>query len=203
MTLSPLLFLPGAGGDGAFWRPVGSLLPSRPATYLDWPGLGDQPRDEAVAGMDDLVRLAGSALDRPAVLVAQSMGGIVGVRLALERPQDVNALVLVATSGGIELELFGAEDWRPGYRARYPQTADWIFHPMPRLEAELDRLKIPVLLLWGEIDTISPPAVGNALLERLPGAHLVIISSGDHGMALEKPGPVAEAIGSFLKGEGL
>lgn len=100
-----VIFLPGAAGDGGFWRPLIGLL--------DWPGLGAVPPSPDVNGFDDLVRLTLHALDEPADLVAQSMGGVVALRVALERPDLVRRLVLVATSGGIDVTGLGAADWRP------------------------------------------------------------------------------------------
>lgn len=83
MRTPHILFLPGAGGSPAFWRPLGDLLPAAwRKTYLGWPGLGVQPHDPAVQGIDDLVALAARQIDRPCVVAAQSMGGIVAVRLA-------------------------------------------------------------------------------------------------------------------------
>src|SRR3954469_557471 len=107
-------FLPGAGGDPAFWRPVGDRLPADwDKLYFDWPGAGDQPHDPAVRGFDDLVARVASRLDGPAAVVAQSMGGVVAVRLALAHPEKVSRLVLAATSGGVDVAGLGASDWRP------------------------------------------------------------------------------------------
>src|SRR5829696_3351243 len=48
----------GAGASPDFWKPVGALLPPDwSKEYFGWPGLGDEPPDPAVNGMDDLVRL--------------------------------------------------------------------------------------------------------------------------------------------------
>ena len=48
-------------------------------------------------------------------LVAQSMGGVVAVMVALARPARVRRLVLTATSAGIDITPFSPEDWRGGY----------------------------------------------------------------------------------------
>ncbi|MCW2975681.1 MAG: alpha/beta hydrolase fold protein, partial [Actinomycetia bacterium] len=108
-----VIFLPGAVGAADFWRPVGALLPAAwEKTYLAWPGLGAEPPDPGVHGFDDLVRLVEAELTEPSTLVAQSMGGIVAVRVALRHPGKVRRLVLVATSGGVDVELLGGADWR-------------------------------------------------------------------------------------------
>jgi pimeloyl-ACP methyl ester carboxylesterase len=106
-----LLFLPGAGGAASFWHPLGALLPvSWRKTYLSWPGLGHEPHEPALQGLDDAVAHAASRLERPSVVVAQSMGGVVAVRLALAHPDRISHLVLTATSGGIDVASLNAAD---------------------------------------------------------------------------------------------
>jgi pimeloyl-ACP methyl ester carboxylesterase len=41
-------------------------------------------------------------IDEPTALIAQSMGGVIAARAALERPDMVTRLVLSVTSGGID-----------------------------------------------------------------------------------------------------
>ena len=86
--MTKILFLPGSGASPDFWKPVGARLPADwPKEYFGWPGLGDQPHDPAIKGIDDLVRLVAAKMDGPVDLVAQSMGGVIAARLAIEQPQ--------------------------------------------------------------------------------------------------------------------
>jgi pimeloyl-ACP methyl ester carboxylesterase len=117
-----ILFLPGAGGSPEFWRPVAKLLPAeREKVLFGWPGLGSQPHDPRINGIDDLVRLVEDRIDGPVDVVAQSMGDVIAARIALARPTMVHRLVLTATSGGVDMERFGASDWRADYRSQFPQ----------------------------------------------------------------------------------
>ena len=196
-----LLLLPGASGDPAFWHPLGELLPPEwEKTYLGWPGLGNQPPSPAVRGFDDLVRLVEDQLAAgPADLLAQSMGGAVAIRVALNQPQRVRRLVLVATSGGIDLAPFGAADWRVEYQAAFPRAAAWIRNVKLDLTRELAAVSQPTLLLWGDADPISPVAVGETLQRRLPHATLEIIRGGDHGLAHDRPHDVLPAVRRHLE----
>lgn len=190
-----VLFLPGAGGDGTFWKGVGGRLPGGwSKTYLSWPGLGNQPGRPDIRGFDDLVRLAEDSLRAPSVLVAQSMGGIVGIKLALRHPGLVCHLVLTATSEGLDVSAFGAQDWRPEFLATYPNTARWILEKTPDLTKSLPALRMPTLLIWGEDDPISPPAVGRYLAERISISRLVVVPGGSHSFAADRPEIVASLI---------
>jgi pimeloyl-ACP methyl ester carboxylesterase len=195
-----VLFLPGAGGDGRFWRPVADRLP--PAwerVLLEWPGLGHVPPDPQVRGLDDLVRLVlARAGDDPVDLVAQSMGGLVALLAALVRPELVRRLVLTATSGGLNLTPFGVEDWRPEYVREFPTAAPWIRQVHVDLTDRLATVGHPTLLLWGDADPISPVAVGERLNRLLPRARLVVIPGGDHAFARDRAPDVAPEVARHL-----
>ncbi len=198
------LFLPGAGGSAAFWEPVATLLPGPPAhELLGWPGLGDEPPDPAVRGFDDLVELVRARITGPVDLVAQSMGGVVAVRLALEMPDKVRRLVLAVTSGGVDMAGLGAADWREDYRRSHPRAAGWITEPRATPSLPVERIVAPTLLLWGDADPISPLAVGRHLRDRIPGAYLQVVAGGRHDLARARAGEVAPLIARHLGlGEG-
>jgi pimeloyl-ACP methyl ester carboxylesterase len=71
--------------------------------------------------IDDLVRLVEVTIDGPIDLVAQSMGGVIAARIALNRSTVVRRLVLAVTSAGVNMTQFGAPDWRADYRRQFPQ----------------------------------------------------------------------------------
>jgi pimeloyl-ACP methyl ester carboxylesterase len=100
-TARRVLLLPGAGGDREFWSPVAQRLTAAwEKIALSWPGLGDQPHDRSVRGLDDLVALAAAALTAPSdLMIAQSMGGVIAVRVAARFPEHVCRLVLVLRTG--------------------------------------------------------------------------------------------------------
>ncbi len=194
-----ILFLPGAGGSPDFWRPVGERLPAEwPKHYFGWPGLGHQPHDPSIRTMDDLVQLVVREMESPVDLVAQSMGGVVAARIALERPALVRRLVLCVTSGGVDMAGLGAADWRAGYRRSFPNAAGWITADRASRQLPVERIAIPTLLVWGDADPISPVAVGQHLQSRIPGAHLHVIPGGDHDLAVKEARQVASLIASHL-----
>jgi pimeloyl-ACP methyl ester carboxylesterase len=194
------VFLPGAGADPDFWRPVGDLLPDGGGKiYLGWPGLGAQPASPSVTGFDDLVAMVHTAVgDGPADLIAQSMGGAVALQAALDRPDHVRRIVLAGTSGGIDVAALGGVDWRPDYIREYPD-ARLSMLDSPDLTARLPEIRQPVLLLWGGADPISPLAVARRLAALLPHAGLSVIPGGSHAFPAERAAETADAIRAHLR----
>jgi pimeloyl-ACP methyl ester carboxylesterase len=128
-----LALLPGAGGAAAFWQPVADRLPADwPRTLFSWPGAGDQAHDPHMRGYDDLIARTAAALQDSSDLLAQSMGGVVAIGVALAHPEKVRRLVLVATSGGVALDAPGAEDWRREYENEFPAAASPVFRVTKR-----------------------------------------------------------------------
>lgn len=199
VTTPRILFLPGAGGSAGFWRPVCERLPIPwRKVRLNWPGLGAEPHDHAIAGMDDLVALALSRMEEPMDIVAQSMGGVVAARIALEHPEKVRRLVLVTTSGGVDVRGLGGSEWRADYRATYPSAAAWITEASASPDLPVEKIMAPTMLIWGDADTISPPAVGEHLASRIPGARLTVLPGGDHDLAVRMPEAVAALVAAHL-----
>ena len=199
--MTRVLFLPGASGSGSFWQPVASRLPAAwQKVCLDWPGLGEVPPDPNVTELQDLLELIlRHTTNGPVDLVAQSMGGLVAIQTALQRPHAVRRLVLTGTSGGIDLRPFDVYDWRPEYRAEFPDAARWITDTGHEDLAErLPEIGQPTLLLWGGADPISRPAVGAFLESNLPGARLVIVPGVDHMFVRDVPDQVAPLILNHL-----
>lgn len=198
--MTEVFFLPGAGGSADFWRPVADLLDAqRRKHFFAWPGLGNEPRDPAVRGLDDLVALVLSGLAEPADLITQSMGGLIAMKVALAAPEKVRRLVLTATSAGVPVSDLGGSNWRPDYRRNFPAAASWITEVDEDLSARLPSITAPSLLLWGDADSISPPAVGHRLLELLPNARLHIVGGGDHDLARTHATDIAPLIEEHLQ----
>ena len=169
-----------------------------PKHYFGWPGLGHQPHDPAIKSLDDLVKLVVTQIDEPVDLVAQSMGGVIAARIALERPSLVRRLVLCVTSGGVDMVGLGAADWRQDYRRSFPKAAEWITGTRASPPLPVEKIEAPTLLIWGDADPISPVAVGRHLEGRIPNARLEIVPGGDHGLAGTHADLVASLIAHHL-----
>lgn len=194
-----LIFLPGALGRMDFWIPVATLINhSSEKIHFGWPGFGPTPSDPDTNGIDDLVGRVIAAMDRPSALIAQSMGGTIALRVALDRPDLVTHLILAEMSGGIDITGLGAEDWRPFVRDNYPALPDWFLNYDEDLTDRLYQINMPTMLLWGDADPISPVEVGEKLAACLPHAELHIIEGADHDMGFTHAPQVAVLIDRLL-----
>jgi len=60
------------------------------------------------------------------------------------------------------------------------------------------KLTIPVLLLWGEQDTVTPPALGERLRDEIPGAQFVTIANAGHLLLEDAPSEVGRRLAEFV-----
>lgn len=193
------LWLPGAGGAGSFWDPlIGRMPASWSNQAFSWPGLGDQPAVAGVDSIEDLIERVLEGIDEPVDLIAQSMGGVVASRIAIEHPARVRRLVLIATSAGVNMAAHGAENWRRSYRERFPKASPWITEARAAADVPLDRIACPTLLIWGDADPISPVAVGQELHRRIAGSRLEVVVGGDHDLASLRSAEVSLWLQPFL-----
>ncbi len=70
----------------------------------------------------------------------------------------------------------------------------------PDARPGLNAIGVPALVLVGNEDTLTPPAVAQTLAEGIPGAQLVPIAGAGHLSNLEQPAAFNEAVRSFLRG---
>ncbi|RXF71156.1 alpha/beta fold hydrolase [Arcticibacter tournemirensis] len=67
------------------------------------------------------------------------------------------------------------------------------------LASELNRIKVPVLLIWGLQDTVTPPSVAHEFYERLPNARLCLINDCGHVPMMEQPELFNKHVNDFLE----
>ncbi len=200
MNDTPIVFLPGASGRSAIWRPVAQRLAHRgPPVFVDYPGLGDAPADPEITSLADLYLATMATLPTLFDVVALSMGCVLALRAAIEYPHRVRRLVLVAASGGVDVARFGAHDWRAGWRAQRPDAPTWFLDDRTDFTAQLGVVVTPTLLLFGDQDPIAPQGVGDFLRTLLPSAELKTIAGGTHSLVEDHAETVARLIDAHLR----
>ncbi|WP_130803092.1 alpha/beta fold hydrolase [Acinetobacter ihumii] len=199
MTPHHLIFLPGASGSTEFWLPLIENLPKNITTQIiAYPTFGHEPADPDIHNFEQLQHYVLNKIDRPCILVAQSMGGIFAVAAALQKPELIQGVVLIATSGGIDLSQFKAVDWRQSYANEFLNYPDWFITTKMNYEPQLAQIQQKILLIWGDQDFISPVAVGKYLLCLLNQAELKVIHGGEHDLANRYAVEVSQYIQQYL-----
>lgn len=63
---------------------------------------------------------------------------------------------------------------------------------------ELERIAVPTLLIVGDEDALTPPAMSQAMARRIPGARLEVITQAGHLSNIEQPAQFNRAVLDFL-----
>jgi pimeloyl-ACP methyl ester carboxylesterase len=196
----PLVFFPGAGGRVAFLRPIAERLARRRTTILcEYPGLGGIEPNPNLKTLSDLQQHLLASLPEQFDLVTMSMGGVLALRIALEQPERIRKLVLMATSGGVDVAKLGGIDWRDTFRKVQPDVPSWFLEDRTDVTEQLGRITHPSLLIYGTDDLIAPPGVGQLLQQNLPHAQLEIIPEATHDLEIEFPDLIAAFIEAHLR----
>lgn len=197
-----LIFLPGASGNTAFFHPLIEKIEKLPwqnvVKIVAYPEFNHQPAHSQVHDFASLQAYVLANIPDDCIIIAQSMGGIFAVAAALQYPEKVKGLVLAATSGGMDLSSFQAQDWRQDYKVSDLNYPDWFVEAKVDYTADFAKIHMPILLLWGDQDPISPLAVGEFLQQQFPQAVLKIVHDGDHLFLETHADQAAEHIADYL-----
>ena len=195
-----LIFLAGASGNTQFWNPLIEQLPNNyTKQVIAYPSFHGTAAHPDIHSFDDLSNYVVAQIQQPSILIAQSMGGIFAIAATLQKTDLIKGLVLIATSGGINLERFKVQDWRQLYRQEYLESPDWFVTTKVDYEEFLSTIEIETLLIWGDQDPVSPIEVGQYLNQIFKKSKLYIIEGGDHGLAKQDADEVAIQINAYLK----
>ena len=174
-----LVLVHGLGGAASNWVELApALTRSHHVLALDLPGHGGSSPLPAATSLTPFADVVAAVAEReallPAAVVGHSLGGLVGLRLALRRPDAVRALLLAA-SGGIS----------SGTRAREVAVTTLVLArparlvaPFRRLVARLEWLRYPV---FGFLEVSDPPALSPDVVEGFlagPALHTDVLSAG-------------------------
>ncbi len=181
----------------------------------------DGPLTYSVMAEDTIAYLE-TAVRQPAHLVGWSDGAVVGLLVALRRPELVGRLVLIGqyynssgkAPGGIVDQLLAAgDDAMKFLRAEYdvvspdgPEHFPVVYAKLlqlvntePELDlAELSAVAAPTLVLQGDRDEVTVEH-SLAVVAAMPDARLAVLP-GTHALPVESPDAVNPLLISFLRG---
>lgn len=227
---SPLVLLHGGLMTNESWFAQMPVLSSEWHVYApERRAHGRTPDVDGPISSDDMatdtIRFLESVVGEPAPLVGWSHGGIVGLLVAIARPDLVSKLVVISTSFDTKGMVFDVDDMVAGmshdsvemtmmretYSAVSPDGADhWptVFQKITTMWTrelhipidDLKKLAVPVLVLVGDDDMVSL-SHSVELYEALPNAALGVIPFSSHRVLMEKPNIVNPMIVDFLKND--
>lgn len=141
---SPVVFLHGLVGLNEHWHDVVLRASARTrCTLLQLPLLDLRGDDCSIAGVTELTtrfleqHFRGAA--KAPVIVGNSFGGHVALRVALERPDLTRGLVLAGSSGLIEKSMVREVQIRPSREWLSEKIGELFFDRSKMREADLDR----------------------------------------------------------------
>jgi pimeloyl-ACP methyl ester carboxylesterase len=153
-TLPPVVLLHGIGSAATGFAGVMGRLVHEVERIVapDYPGHGFSGEASVPLTPDALFRMIDNALDdlldRPALLVGNSLGGAVALTFAIRRPERVRGLVLVSPAGGRVSDAEWAAIRRAfalRTRAEARAFVERLYHRPPRLSPLLS-LELPALM---------------------------------------------------------
>lgn len=232
---TPLVLLHGFGSHAGYWEPLRTYLQDQfHVLAFDLPGHGRSPLKDEGRPRQVAQALFAELEERstgPVHLCGHSMGGAIACVMALENPQMVKSLTLLAPGGfGPEvnarlIKRFAAADseeellpllepfygWRksvpqgalvelaasrqhPGVGEHLTALADYLFGDDTQREVGREAvaaLEIPVKVIWGTQDRITPTRQAH----KLPGVFAGHIFEGvGHSLADEIPAEIARLL---------
>ena len=216
------VFVHGLGMATDYLEPtMRALGDTMPVSALDLPGFGGSRPIEGHRTLVDLAdALAAWVRARGIVapmLVGQSHGCQVVVEAVTRAPELASAMVLNAPTMLAEHRSIGGQLWRVMLDSPreplslVPHVVRDYWHAGPvrilatlkdalrdRIEDKLPAVRVPVLIVNGARDPVSPPAWGERLA-RLVGARFTIVPGAAHAVPFSHPEALAAEIGAMAR----
>ncbi len=218
-----IVFIHGFGGYAGQWvyqLQKFSLENRVIALDLRGHGLSDKPTsgyDMATSQADLEKAFEILKVKSPFVLVGHSFGGALVTEYALNHPDKIESLVLMATAGEFKLNpffRFGLNLPIPLLRLIGPFTRTWLAAPPRALKPfyhenlakwvgwdKFAALQVPTLVVRGHRDLVFERPLFEKVTEFIPGAEEADIRTSGHLVMLERREAVDRALERFLEGE--
>jgi pimeloyl-ACP methyl ester carboxylesterase len=221
----PVVLIHGLSGSLDWWQYNAPALAEHYRVYLiDLPGfgrLGHLTVCDSMAEYVDWLKDWMSAVQLPRIhLIGHSMGGHIGLRLVVERPDSIQCLVLVAPAGvmpATELPHYFLPLLRVlrdipvallplamrNIRQANLRTVWTTSHDL--LETDLvdtlGKVCAPTLIVWGDEDPILPFSFAKQFQESIPNAELLILPGAGHIAMIDNPETFNRGTIAFLSGQ--
>jgi len=186
----PLVLVHGLGGAASNWTELAPLLArSRRLLVPDLPGHGGSSALAGVSGLEPFADRVAAVAERedmlPAPVVGHSLGGVVVLRLALRRPDAVQALVL-ASGAGLSIGNVRGRQLLSIFTAVRPGRVAARYRSLVSRSAVLRRL------VFGFVSVADPVALTDAAVEGFLAGQLLHTDVDAAWQALRRDDPREE-----------
>lgn len=216
----PVILIHGLSGSAIWWRRNVPVLAERYTVYVvDLVGFG-RSRRQRILPLLEMARLLANWTEslqiEPPAIIAHSMGAQLSLYMLGLRLVPVRSLVLVAASALVKdpwwrmarllpragwngawsfLPILAYDALRAGPLNLYSATQEIMRNnPTPLLQ----RIEVPVLLIWGAKDVLISQQMGEELRNKIAGASLKIIPGAGHNVMYDRPQAFNQAVMEFL-----
>ena len=218
----PIILVQGLGISASYMIPTMSEIAEyAPVFTLDLPGFGDSEKPWHVYNLAELSDVLADWMKalkiERAVLVGHSLGSQIVAEFALRHPEMIERAILAAPTFDQRARGVFRQFGRLLLNARNePPSLIWLaiksyfkfgirreartlrFGLKDRIEDKLPQIRIPTLVLRGELDTVVPQRWAEEVAALLPNGKSVTIPGGTHGVNYNSPQKFAKAIREFL-----
>ncbi len=218
-----LVLVHGFGGEATQWRyQLHYFAAEHRVIALDLRGHGRSDKPAGRYTMPELqhdLEMALEQLQVPPrfVLVGHSFGGAIATEYAVNHPERVENLILIATAGEFRLNWLSRTLFKlplPLLRSLEKLTKSWLKAPFHVLKPwhtnTLARwrgwdyfrlLTVPTLVIRGHLDFLFERPLFEQVVKEIPGADEVDVGASGHLVQLERHDAVNRALERVLKGE--
>ena len=209
----PVVLLHGLSGSSRWWsRNVDALAEKHLVATVDLGRFGRLPFEEVIALVARWIERFGE----PVHLFGHSMGGLIAIGVAAERPDLVRSLVLISAVG-MPFRLNPLPHVKPLPKPPYggPGIArvlvpDFFRTPpisltfagtrvlLADIRERMRSIRVPTLLVWGAGDPLVPLRYGEAMQQEIPDARLEVIPHAAHVPMWDAPEEFNQIALSFI-----
>ncbi|MBV9897384.1 MAG: alpha/beta fold hydrolase [Chloroflexi bacterium] len=190
-TGAPLVHFHGAGGL-RLSRSHERLAQTHRVILFEVPGFGNSPTNERFESIEDLGRTMTEAITHLGIdrfnLMGNSFGGKLALWTALQVPERILSLVLVAPAAIL-----------PDNHVQDALTRRLSTPSRTELEARMASFQPAVLVVWGTDDRMIPSEMGRVYVEKLPTAFFVLLYDAGHEADADRPEAFADLVTEFIE----
>lgn len=165
-------------------------------------------------------------LPHPRILVGHSMGAAICLSAAVKHSTSIDGIILIGGGARMKVLPSALQAFKEGKKDSTlirmgfsPQTAARVvekelasFENVPAailyndfnacnnfdISSDLDKIKIPALIIVGEDDKLTPLKYSQSLHDKIISSQILILAQAGHYLMLEKSSELSQAISEFV-----